>query len=64
MAFPECVEALAAAARKPENRGYADNGADPYKQAAARWMMNVCGVEYSDTERKMPESHHMSWSSR
>ena len=38
MAFPECVDALAKAARKPDNRGYADNGADPYKQAAARWM--------------------------
>ena len=44
MAFPECVDALARAARKPDNRGYADNGADLYKQAAVRWMKNVCGV--------------------
>lgn len=44
MAFPECVEALVQAARKPDNRGYADNGADLYKQAAARWLKNVCGV--------------------
>src|SRR5580658_9133153 len=44
MAFPESVEALCAAARNPENRGYADNGADPYKEAAARWMHKVCGV--------------------
>src|SRR5271154_4351934 len=44
MAFDSCVEALAKAARKPENRGYADNGAEPYKQAAARWMERVCGV--------------------
>ena len=44
MAFPECVEALAQAARKPDNRGYADNGADLYKRAAARWMSSVCGV--------------------
>ena len=26
MAFPEVVETLCAEARKPENRGYADNG--------------------------------------
>jgi LL-diaminopimelate aminotransferase len=44
MAFPESVEALAAAARDPENRGYADNGGQLYKDAAARWMKNVCGV--------------------
>src|SRR5256885_13848884 len=44
MAFPDCIEALNRAARKAENRGYADNGADPYKEAAARWMQNVCGV--------------------
>src|SRR5205809_4110066 len=44
MAFPECVDALAKAARKSENRGYADNGASLYKEAAARWMKNVCGV--------------------
>src|SRR5687767_6866102 len=56
MAFPECVEALAAAARKPENRGYADNGADPYKQAAARWMKNVCGVEGIDPEKQIVHS--------
>jgi LL-diaminopimelate aminotransferase len=44
MAFPSCVDALAQAARKPENRGYADNGAELYKEAAARWMDKVCGV--------------------
>ncbi len=44
MAFESCVEALAQAARKPENRGYADNGADPYKQTAARWLEKVCAV--------------------
>src|SRR6201990_803787 len=41
MAFPESVEALCKAARNPENRGYADNGAELYKQAAARWMQKV-----------------------
>ncbi|MGA2581684.1 MAG: LL-diaminopimelate aminotransferase [Tepidisphaeraceae bacterium] len=45
MAFPECVDALAAAAKKPENRSYADNGAAPFLEAAARWMKNVLGVD-------------------
>ncbi|HTW95761.1 MAG TPA: LL-diaminopimelate aminotransferase [Tepidisphaeraceae bacterium] len=44
MAFPQCVAALAAAAAKPKNRGYADNGGELFKQAAARWLQNVCGV--------------------
>ena len=48
MAFPESVEALCAAARNPENRGYSDNGGDAYKQAAARWMQKVCGVSGID----------------
>src|SRR5947209_20154818 len=32
MAFPDCVEALATAARDPDNRGYADNGGAAYQQ--------------------------------
>src|SRR5277367_1442720 len=48
MAFPDCVAALADAARDPENRGYADNGARPFQDAAARWMKNVCRVEIAD----------------
>src|SRR5580658_9787143 len=44
MAFPESVDALCQAARNPDNRGYSDNGANPYKEAAARWMSKVCGV--------------------
>lgn len=44
MAFPDCVEALHRAAKNPENRGYADNGGQVYKEAAARWLANVCGV--------------------
>jgi len=44
MAFPECVSALAAAAAKSENRTYADNGNAGFREAAARWMQNVCGV--------------------
>jgi len=56
MAFPQCVDALANAARKPDNRGYADNGADPYKHAAARWMRNVCGVEGIDPATQIVHS--------
>ena len=44
MAFPEVVAKLNEAARKPENRGYADNGDAVLKQAAARYMERVCGV--------------------
>src|ERR1043165_8380429 len=48
MAFPESINALMAAAKDPANRGYADNGGNEYKEAAARWMKNVCGVEGID----------------
>ena len=56
MAFTDCVEALCQAARNPENRGYADNGARLYKQAAARWMKNVCGVDGIDPETQVVHS--------
>lgn len=45
MAFPEVVGTLSAEAGRPENRGYADNGDDVLKQAAARYMREVCGVD-------------------
>jgi LL-diaminopimelate aminotransferase len=45
MAFPEVVEKLCAEARKPENRGYADNGDAVLKEAAARYLERVCGVK-------------------
>jgi Aspartate/tyrosine/aromatic aminotransferase len=45
MAFPEVVDHLTAEARKPENRGYADNGDATLKQAAARYLEKVCGVK-------------------
>src|SRR4051812_18652828 len=56
MAFPDCVEELHRAARDPENRGYADNGADAYKQSAARWMKNVCGVNGIDPATQVVHS--------
>src|SRR6185295_18534776 len=45
MAFPEVVEKLCEEARKPENRGYADNGDAVLKQAAARYLDKICGVK-------------------
>lgn len=44
MAFPEVVAKLSEEARQPENRGYADNGDSVLKEAAARYMEQVCGV--------------------
>src|SRR5437667_6236610 len=44
MAFPEVVDKLCAEARKPENRGYADNGDAGLKDAAARYLDRVCGA--------------------
>ena len=45
MALPEVVETLCAEARRPENRGYADNGDAVLKEAAARYLERVCGVK-------------------
>jgi LL-diaminopimelate aminotransferase len=52
MAFPEVVETLCAEARRPENRGYADNGDVVLKGAAARYLDRVCGVKgiHAETE--------------
>jgi LL-diaminopimelate aminotransferase len=38
------IETLYEEARKPENRGYADNGDAVLKQAAAKYLREVCGV--------------------
>ena len=56
MAFPESVDALSKAARKPENRGYSDNGGQLYKDAAARWLKNVCGVDGIDPATQIVHS--------
>lgn len=56
MAFPEVVEKLAEEARKPENRGYADNGDSVLKQAAARYLERVCGVQGIDPETEVLHS--------
>lgn len=44
MAFPGVVQALQREAEKPENRGYADNGIQEFRDAAARYMQKVYGV--------------------
>src|SRR5438874_9941863 len=56
MAFPEVVDKLCAEARKPENRGYADNGDSVLKQAAARYLERVCGVRGINPETELMHS--------
>src|SRR5262252_258393 len=56
MAFPEVVEKLCEEARKPENRGYADNGDVVLKQAAARYLERVCGVSGINPETEVMHS--------
>ena len=56
MAFPEVVDKLCAEARKPENRGYADNGDLILKAAAARYLDRVCGVPGINPETEIVHS--------
>jgi LL-diaminopimelate aminotransferase len=56
MAFPEVVEKLCAEARRPENRGYADNGDVVLKEAAARYLDRVCGVKGINPETEVMHS--------
>jgi LL-diaminopimelate aminotransferase len=56
MAFPEVVDKLCQEARKPENRGYADNGDLLLKQAAARYLERVCGVPGINPETEVIHS--------
>lgn len=51
MAFPSVVDALCVEAAKWENRTYADNGIAEFKEAAARYMQSLYGVElYAETQ--------------
>ena len=51
MAFPVVVKTLQTEAAKPENRGYADNGIQEYKDAAAAYLKKVYKVSVdSSTE--------------
>ncbi len=45
MAFPEVIETLVKEAANWENRTYSDNGIDEFKQAAAKYMQELYGVE-------------------
>src|SRR5207249_2603440 len=56
MAFPEVVDTLCAEARKPDNRGYADNGDAVLKEAAARYLERVCGVSDINPETEVIHS--------
>src|SRR5436189_2111533 len=56
MAFPEVVQKLHEEARKPENRGYADNGDAVLKESAARYMERVCGVAGINPETEVMHS--------
>jgi LL-diaminopimelate aminotransferase len=56
MAFPEVVDKLCAEARRPENRGYADNGDAVLKEAAARYLERVCGVAGINPETEVLHS--------
>jgi LL-diaminopimelate aminotransferase len=56
MAFPEVVAELHQEAQKPENRGYADNGDQTLKQAAARYLERVCGVPDINAETEVIHS--------
>ena len=56
IAFPEVVERLCVEARKPENRGYADNGDAVLKSAAARYLERVCGVKGINAETEIVHS--------
>ena len=55
MAFSEVVQTLFTEAQKPENRGYADNGDALLKEAAARYLKNVCGAPI-DPEKEVLHS--------
>jgi LL-diaminopimelate aminotransferase len=56
MAFPEVVDQLIQEAKKPENRGYSDNGDDVLKVSAANYMDKVCGVKGIDPAKEVLHS--------
>ncbi len=56
MAFPEVLAKLNEEAAKSENRGYADNGDSVLKEAAARYLERVCGVQGVNPETQVLHS--------
>ncbi len=53
MAFPGVVKKLQKEAEKPENRGYADNGIQDFKEAAVRHLAQVYGVKGINPETEV-----------
>jgi LL-diaminopimelate aminotransferase len=53
MAFPGVVRTLQQETEKPENRGYADNGIQEFKDAAARYLRKVYGVDNINPETEV-----------
>lgn len=49
----DVIEALYRAAKKPENRGYADNGGRDLKVAAAEYLKNVFSVDGIDPDKEI-----------
>ncbi len=56
MAFPGVVKMLQAEAMLPENRGYADNGIQEYKDAAAAYLKKVYGIKGIDPQTEVLHS--------
>jgi len=52
-AFPGVVKKLQKEAEKPENRGYADNGIQEFKDAAVRYMERVFRVKGLDPQTEV-----------
>lgn len=53
MADNEILNVLNIEARKPENRFYADNGIEPFQEAACRYMKNIYHVDNLSIENIM-----------
>ncbi|HSB33980.1 MAG TPA: LL-diaminopimelate aminotransferase [Nitrospirota bacterium] len=53
MAFPGVVKKLQKEADNPENRGYADNGIQEFKDAAVRYMERVFSVKSLDPQTEV-----------
>jgi LL-diaminopimelate aminotransferase len=56
MAYPGVVQTLSEEAGMLDNRGYADNGPPEFKQAVARYMSRVFGVDDLDPETEINHS--------
>ncbi|MEX2381621.1 MAG: LL-diaminopimelate aminotransferase [Opitutales bacterium] len=56
MAFPEVLRVLQEEVAKPENRGYADNGGQEFKDAAAAYMERVFNVSGLDPQTEVIHS--------